>query len=246
MVIGSEGALVLADWRRSDGHLLAGAAPLSDQVPMAVPALGRGLWVALPAPCGSTAAVNETISSLLLTYIAIAYSTTLSKGPCASCQPQQPSTTPSATSNMLGNFPGLDVHWVLDSASSSALRCTCWFATRLWFALRIVAAMRAPRARWSPVDRLVIARVFWRRRPDSLACGSRCRARQRNAALIAATAMPEFWWRSLRGRIRWQSFRSPYYWAASRERGMLQRRLDLPDATVSSARGYRLPADTRQ
>ena len=51
-------------------------------------------------------------------------------------------------------------------------------------------------------------------------------------------ASPVSWWRFWRGIIRWRSFRSPSCSAASSPSGgLIQRRMDLPDATVLVLQG---------
>ena len=58
--------------------------------------------------------VNETISSLLLNYIAIALFNHLVEGPLRDpASLNKPSTLPIGDANMLGTLPGLDVHWGL-------------------------------------------------------------------------------------------------------------------------------------
>src|SRR5881296_3524747 len=90
MVIGGEGALVLAG-------MLAGAA-----------------WIALAGALRQYRGVNETISSLLLGYIAIAVFDHFVEGPLRDpASLNKPSTTPIGDANMVGSLPGLDVHWGL-------------------------------------------------------------------------------------------------------------------------------------
>src|SRR5258707_9224802 len=74
MVIGAEGALVLGGLAAAVvGHGLAGSAPLTIKIAMMAArfAIGGLLGAAAGAP-RAVRGVNETISSLLLTYIAIA------------------------------------------------------------------------------------------------------------------------------------------------------------------------------
>jgi simple sugar transport system permease protein len=74
MVIGGEGALVLGGLAAAmTGRGLAGAAPAVVMVAMAAAGMiAGGLWIALAGALRQYRGVNETISSLLLTYIAIA------------------------------------------------------------------------------------------------------------------------------------------------------------------------------
>src|SRR5262245_12341425 len=116
MVIGGEGALVLGGLAAAvTGHALAGAAPASVKLAMAVAGmLAGGLFIALAGALRQYRGVNETISSLLLTYIAIAVFNQLVEGPLRDpASLNKPSTTPIGDANMLGPLPGLDVHWGL-------------------------------------------------------------------------------------------------------------------------------------
>src|SRR5439155_7473534 len=74
MIIGGEGALVLGGLTAAVvGHGLAGATPLTAQLAMAAAAMAAGAaWIALAGALRHWRGVNETISSLLMTYIAIA------------------------------------------------------------------------------------------------------------------------------------------------------------------------------
>jgi ABC-type uncharacterized transport system permease subunit len=73
-----------------------------------------GLWIALAGALRVHRGVNETISSLLLGYIAIALMNHLVEGPLRDpTSLNKPSTSHIGTANMLENIPGLDVHWGL-------------------------------------------------------------------------------------------------------------------------------------
>ena len=116
MVIGGEGALVLGGLAAAvTGNQFTGVAPLGVDCAMAAAgALGGGLWIALCAALRQYRGVNETISSLLLTYIAIALFNHFVEGPLRDpASLNKPSTTPIGDVNMLGSLPGLDVHWGL-------------------------------------------------------------------------------------------------------------------------------------
>src|SRR5882672_10160482 len=85
MIIGGEGALVLGGLAAAvAGHQLAvgGAAPLTVKVTMAVGAMVIGAaWIVLAGALRHYRGVNETISSLLLTYIGVAVFNQLVEGP---------------------------------------------------------------------------------------------------------------------------------------------------------------------
>src|SRR5215813_10525553 len=116
MVIGGEGALVLGGLAAAVvGHALASSSPLAAQLAMAVAAMLVGAaWIALAGLLRHWRGVNETISSLLLTYIAIAVFNHLVEGPLKDpASLNKPSTAPIGDVNMLGQLPGLEVHWGL-------------------------------------------------------------------------------------------------------------------------------------
>jgi simple sugar transport system permease protein len=113
MIIGGEGALVLGGLAAAViGHGLAGAAPLTVKLAMAAGAVALGAaWIVLAGALRHYRGVNETISSLLLTYIAIAVFNHLVEGPLRDpASLNKPSTAPIGEANMLGYLPGLDVH----------------------------------------------------------------------------------------------------------------------------------------
>jgi general nucleoside transport system permease protein len=116
VVIGGEGALVV-------GGVAAAVAGLAvrDSSPYAVltvmffsGAIAGGLWIALVGALRAYRGVNETISSLLLAYIAIALMNHLVEGPLRDPSSlNKPATRHIGEINMLGPMPGLDVHWGL-------------------------------------------------------------------------------------------------------------------------------------
>jgi len=116
VVIGGEGALAL-------GALAAAAVavPLAPSLGPAALVAGAiagaaagGLWFALTGFFRAHRGLNETISSLLLSYIAIAVFNHVVEGPLRDpASLNKPSTLPLADSAMIGQIPWLDVHWGL-------------------------------------------------------------------------------------------------------------------------------------
>jgi simple sugar transport system permease protein len=161
IVIGAEGALVLGGLAAAvAGHVLSGAAPLAVQVSMALVAMAAGgAWIAIAGGLRHFRGVNETISSLLLTYIAIALFNHFVEGPLRDpASLNKPSTLPIGEANMVGQLPGLDVHWGL---VYGALFCiVCYVLVRHTvhgFALRIVGGnVRAARLAGLPVGALLL------------------------------------------------------------------------------------------
>ena len=116
MIIGNEGALVLGGVAAAAaGVALFGAPALVAQLGMALAAMiAGGLWIALAGGLRQRRGVNETISSLLLTYIAIALMNHFVEGPLRDPSSlNKPSTWPIGDGHMIGNIPGTDVHWGL-------------------------------------------------------------------------------------------------------------------------------------
>ena len=77
-------------------------------------AIVGGLWIGLVGALRAYRGVNETISSLLLAYIAIALMNHLVEGPLRDpLSLNKPATRHIGDANMLGPMPGMDVHWGL-------------------------------------------------------------------------------------------------------------------------------------
>jgi simple sugar transport system permease protein len=116
IVIGGEGALLLGALGAVIAGRLFGSAPpmvASTLMMLAGGAVG-GLWIALSGALRALRGVNETISSLLLNYIAIALFNHLVEGPLRDpASLNKPSTFPIADASAIGNIPGMDVHWGL-------------------------------------------------------------------------------------------------------------------------------------
>jgi ABC-type uncharacterized transport system permease subunit len=163
VVLGGEGAMVL-------GGLAAAAigihlhSPMSVKIGMFVAgALMGGLWMAGAGALRAYRGVNETISTLLLNYIAIALLNHIVEGPLRDpTSLNKPSTLPIGDDNMLGNFPGLDVHWGLGFGLIACL--LAWFLmqrTTFGFAARMVGGnVRAALLNGLPVKRLIVLATF--------------------------------------------------------------------------------------
>jgi simple sugar transport system permease protein len=163
VVLGGEGAMVL-------GGLAAAAvgihfhSPMSVKVAMFVAgSLMGGAWMAGAGLLRAYRGVNETISTLLLNYIAIALLNHLVEGPLRDpASLNKPSTLPIGDDNMLGNLPGLDVHWGLAFGLVACL--LAWFLmqrTTFGFASRMVGGnVRAALLNGLPVRRLIVVATF--------------------------------------------------------------------------------------
>jgi len=163
VVLGGEGAMVL-------GGLAAAAVGIHLHTPFSIKlamfvtgSLVGGLWVAGAGALRAYRGVNETISSLLLNYIAIALLNHIVEGPLRDpASLNKPSTLPIGDDNMLGNLPGLDVHWGLGFAIIACL--IAWFLmqrTTFGFAARMVGGnVRAALLNGLPVRRLIVVATF--------------------------------------------------------------------------------------
>jgi simple sugar transport system permease protein len=116
VVIGGEGAIVLGGVAAAAlGVGLAGAPSFIVIVLMGAGAmLAGGVWLGAVGALRHYRAVNETISSLLMAYIAIALMNQLVEGPLRDpASLNKPSTHPLDDAYRIGNIPGMDVHWGL-------------------------------------------------------------------------------------------------------------------------------------
>jgi ABC-type uncharacterized transport system permease subunit len=244
MVIGGEGALVLGGLAAAiTGHLLP-LAPAGVKLGMAVAGmLVGGLWIALAGALRQHRGVNETISSLLLTYVAIAIFNHLVEGPLRDpASLNKPSTSPIGDANMLGHLPGMDVHWGLGfGVVFCGLMYVLMRHTTTGFALRIVGGnARAARLAGLPVGRLVFLACFLGGAAAGLAGMVEVAAvhGSANASLIAGYGYAGI-------LVAFIARQNPLgivpvavlLGGISASGGMLQRRLDLPDATVLVLQG---------
>src|SRR2546425_728501 len=75
-------------------------------------ALAGAAWIALAGALRQLRGVNETISSLLLAYTAIALFKHFVEGPMRDpASLNKPSTRPIAEALRIGTLPGADIHW---------------------------------------------------------------------------------------------------------------------------------------
>jgi general nucleoside transport system permease protein len=116
VIIGNEGALVMGGLGATVIGLALGTAPPTIvQIGMALAGMvAGGLWITIVGALKHYRSVNETISSLLMNYIAIAILNHLVNGPMKDPSSlNKPSTFPIAEINMLGTLPGTRVHYGL-------------------------------------------------------------------------------------------------------------------------------------
>ena len=240
-----EGALVLGGLTAAVvGHALAGATPLSVQLAMAAAAMLVGAaWIGLAGALRHWRGVNETIASLLLTYIAIAVFNQLVEGPLKDPGSlNKPSTAPLPEAVMIGRLLGLDVHWGLGFGVVACVLLYVLVAHTTWgFALRVVGGnARAARLAGLPVGALVLVACAIGGAAAGLAGMVEVAAvhGSANASLIAGYGYGGI-------LIAFIARQNPLailpvsilVGGIAASGGMLQRRLDLPDATVLVLQG---------
>ncbi|MGX7706569.1 ABC transporter permease [Methylobacterium sp. Gmos1] len=161
VVIGGEGAIVLG------GLAAAVVAPPLAGLPaplvvaaMALAAMLMGaVWIGAVGALKAYRGVDATIASLLMSYIAIALANHLIEGPLRDpTSLNKPSTLPVGEANMLGAMPGIGVHWGLGVGVVACL--AAWLLmerTTLGFSARIAGGnVRAAQIQGLPVRRLIV------------------------------------------------------------------------------------------
>src|SRR2546428_5088470 len=161
IVIGGEAALVMgAVATVAMAAVLPGGPPPAVVAAMRLAGMGAGgLWTALAGGLCHYRGVNETISSLLLNYIAIALMNHLVTGPMRDpAIVHRPSSWPIGEQNMIGLIPGMEVHWGLAFGVVACLACYLLMQhTVFGFAARIVGGNgRAARMAGLPVGTLTL------------------------------------------------------------------------------------------
>jgi ABC-type uncharacterized transport system permease subunit len=165
VIIGGEGALLIGALSATGAALLMpGAPPLVVWIAMATAGMaGGGAWIALSGGLRQFRGVNETISSLLLVYIALAVLNHLVEGPMRDpTSLNKPSTREIGTANMIGAIPGTDIHWGLAfGAVAAVVAYILIYHTVFGFAARVAGGnIRAAKVVGLPVGRLVLITCF--------------------------------------------------------------------------------------
>src|SRR5579862_4220161 len=163
IMIGGEGALVLGGFAAAAVAVpMVGFAPPWLTLPVMVDAgvAVGALWVGIAGYLRYARGVNETISSLLLTYIGIAIMNFFVEGAMRDASnPNKPSTKPIGEAYMIGKIPGTDVHWGFAVGIVVAIALHILMTrTTFGFAARVTGGnMRAALAQGLPVGRLIVA-----------------------------------------------------------------------------------------
>ena len=161
VVIGGEGAIVLGGvGAAAIGVALSGAPSSIVILAMGVAGMAAGgIWIGAVGALRHYRAVNETISSLLMAYIAIALMNQLVEGPLRDpASLNKPSTQPLAEIYRIGNIPGMDVHWgLVVGVVACILSWVLIEKTRWGFAARIAGGnVRAAQVQGLAVGPLIV------------------------------------------------------------------------------------------
>jgi len=163
VIIGGEGALVLGAFTGAVASIPlvnAGAPPFLVLGSMLVTSVVTGaVWIGIVGALRHYRGINETIASLLMSYIAIAIMNFFVEGALRDPgNPNKPSTQPIGEANMIGEVPGLGVHWGLPVGIVVAI--LLWVLmnrTTFGFAARVTGGnVRAARAQGLPVGKLIV------------------------------------------------------------------------------------------
>lgn len=246
VVIGGEGAIVLGGVTAGALGVVLSASSAAIALPlMAAGAMVTGaIWIGAAGALRHYRGVNETISSLLLAYIAIALMNHLIEGPLRDpTSLNKPSTATLPEALRVGNIPGMDVHWGLAFGVLACIVSWVLIDRTTWgFAARIAGAnVRAAQVQGLPVGRLMLgftglagafaglAGLFEVTAVHGSANGSLASGYGYTGILVAFLA------RHNPLVIIPVAILLAGFEASS---GLIQRRMDLPDATVMVLQGF--------
>lgn len=246
VVIGGEGALVLGGFMAAVVAIpMVGwsPAPLTLLVMAVAAAVVGGLWIGFVGFLRHYRGINETISSLLLSYIAISILNFFVEGALRDpSDPNKPSTMPIGPENMIGPIPGTSVHWGLIAGIVACI--AVWVLlnrTTFGFAARITGGnVRAAMAQGLPVGKLVLISTALAGMFAGLAGFFEVAAihGKANASLIAGYGFTGI-------LVSFLARHNPlaiipvaiFLGGIDAAGGLVQRRLELPDATVLVLQG---------
>ncbi|HUG63317.1 MAG TPA: ABC transporter permease [Methylomirabilota bacterium] len=246
VVIGGEGALVLGGFAAAVAAIPMvswSPAPLT-LLAMALASMAvGGVWIGFVGYLRHYRGINETISSLLLTYIAISILNFFVEGALRDpSDPNKPSTMPIGAETMIGPIPGTSVHWGLVAGVVACI--VIWVLmnrTTFGFAARITGGnVRAAMAQGLPVGKLVLISTAIAGAAAGLAGFYEVAAihGKANASLIAGYGFTGI-------LVSFLARHNPLaivpvailLGGIDAAGGLVQRRMDLPDATVLVLQG---------
>jgi general nucleoside transport system permease protein len=246
IMIGAEGALVLGGFAAAAiaVPLIGFAPPALTLLIMVVAGIAVGaLWVGIAGYLRYARGVNETISSLLLTYIGIAIMNFFVEGVLRDASnPNKPSTKPIGDAYMVGKIPGTDVHWGFAVGVILAFALYVLMTrTTFGFAARVTGGnFRAALAQGLPVGKLIVSCAMIAGGCAGLAGFFEVAAIQgrANASLAAGYGFTGI-------LVSFLARHNPLvivpvailFGGLVASGGLIQRRMDLPDATVLVLQG---------
>ncbi|MEY4980427.1 MAG: hypothetical protein RLZZ352_2697 [Pseudomonadota bacterium] len=245
VLIGGEGSVVLGGLACA---ALAHALPLpggwAGSLALCVGgALVGGLWAGLAGWLRQFRGINETISSLLLAYVAIGLFKHLVEGPLRDpASLNKPSTPALDEALLIGTLPGLDVHWGLVIGVLVCLVAGLWLHfTASGFAVRVVGGNpRAAQLVGLPATQLVVLACALGGAAAGLAGAIEVAAvhTSANAALIAGYGYTGILVSFIARHNPWAVVPVAIVFGGFGAAGsLLQRRLGLPDASVLLLQG---------
>jgi simple sugar transport system permease protein len=202
-----------------------------------------GLWIGLAGWLRHYRGVNETISSLLLSYIAIAIMNFFVEGALRDpASANKPSTMPIGDAYRIGAIPGTDVHWGFAAGIVLAVLLYILMSrTTFGFAARMTGGnVRAAQAQGLPVGLLMVSCCVIAGCCAGLAGFFEVAAihGQANASLVAGYGFTGI-------LIAFLARHNPLavipvailFGAIAAAGGLVQRRMGMPDATVLVLQG---------
>ena len=245
VIIGGEGALLMGALSATSIALaMSTAPPFIVQLAMITAGMiGGGLWILLAGALRQYRGVNETISSLLLVYIALAVLNHLVEGAMRDpASLNKPSTREIGAANMIGSIPGTDVHWgLVFGLVAAVISYVLIYHTTFGFAARVAGGnVRAAKIVGLSVGKLVLTVCFMAGACAGLAGMIEVAAVQgrTNANLAAGYGFTGI-------LVAFLARQNPLaiipvailLGGISASGGLLQRRLGLPDASVLVLQG---------
>ncbi|NBD21193.1 ABC transporter permease [Aquabacterium fontiphilum] len=246
MVIGGEGALVLGGLACAGlPYLFAPPAGwLGTALVLLASAAAGAAWIALAGALRQYRGVNETIASLLMGYLAIGLFKHFVEGPMRDPESlNKPSTLPLMPEIQLGLIGDYDVHWGLVWGAVMCVLAGVWlYGSTHGFATRVVGGnARAARLVGLPSHRLVITACALGGAGAGLAGGIEVAAvhHSANASLIVGLGYTGI-------LVSFVARHNPFavvpvailFGGFGAAGSLLQRRLDLPDASVLVLQGF--------
>jgi ABC-type uncharacterized transport system permease subunit len=247
VMIGGEGAFVIGGFASAAIAIplvLAHAPPaLTWAVMLAFGTAAGAVWVGIAGFLRYARGVNETISSLLLTYIGIAVMNFFVEGSLRDLtNPNKPSTMPIGDAYIIGKLPGTDVHWGLVVGIGLAILLYVLLSrTTFGFAVRVSGGNpRAALAQGLPVGKLIVSCCLIAGACAGIAGFFEVAAIQgrANASLVAGYGFTGI-------LVSFLARHNPLaiipvaimFGGIVASGGLIQRRMDLPDATVLVLQG---------